>query len=604
MSPTTHVSASTPVDRSVDGLRSRSGKPPLPGPAEATSTRIVIRAVAEWFRVHGGSLVVLLALLLLVGAPVVSVLAKAFEGDAAATLRDVRDTPQIWNTLTNTVVLAVGSLAVALVSGVMLAVCAAHLQRRWAGFAMLVGVAPVLLPGIAGVTGWIFVFSPRVGYGNRAIRSLLSMVGLDPGDTGPVRLETMPGIVIVTSLYLTTYVFLFASSAVRGLDTRLEWAARVSGSSWIGAQLRITLPAIKTALVYASGIALLIGLGQFTVPLLLGRLKGIDVITTEIYSNMEYRLGGANYATASMLAFPVVSLAILLSAFQRFLLKGSERSRTVNTGVGPPRPERRVAVLPIAAYFVIAVVPVLTVLTVVALAPYWGAPASPSAMTLDNFRRIFDDAAIRDAMWNSIRYSLIATAIALVIGTATALYTRRTTGPARVAIELLAGLPITIPAILFGMGFLFTFGTRFYGTARIVVAAYVVLLIPHAVRMTLSGLSQVAPNLEHASRVAGAGPLRTTFSITIPLIRHHLVAAAMLMFILMSHEFAASVLLVGPRNQTIAPMLYGLYDLGLFPPVAALALVMVAISLAGVLLIALIGGRRTLGVVASRAGGW
>ena len=46
---------------------------------------------------------------------------------------------------------------------------------------------------------------------------------------------------------------------------------------------RVTLPLLRPVLVYGGGVALLLGLGQFTGPLLLGRNAGITVLTTDMY---------------------------------------------------------------------------------------------------------------------------------------------------------------------------------------------------------------------------------------------------------------------------------------------------------------------------------
>ena len=59
------------------------------------------------------------------------------------------------------------------------------------------------------------------------------------------------------------------------------------------------------------------------------------------------------------------------------------------------------------------------------------------------------------------------------------------------------------------------------------------------------------------------------------------------MFILLSHEFAASALLFGPNTQVLSTLLYGQWDTGTYPGVAALSLVMCAIAVAGIALIGL-----------------
>ena len=181
----------------------------------------------------------------------------------------------------------------------------------------------------------------------------------------------------------------------------------------------------------------------------------------------------------------------------------------------------------------------------------------------------------------------------------------RTRGAARAVIDYVVNVPIAVPAILFGMAifvsfalgpimqFLRTsFGIRLYGSSSLIVLAYVILVLPHGTRMVMSGIAQINPQLEAAARVAGSTLAGAVARIMVPLLRRHLASAAMLMFILLSHEFAASSLLFGPNTQVLSTLLYGQWDTGTYPKVAALALIMVAIALAGISLIALLDSGR------------
>ena len=125
------------------------------------------------------------------------------------------------------------------------------------------------------------------------------------------------------------------------------------------------------------------------------------------------------------------------------------------------------------------------------------------------------------------------------------------------------------------------FGIRLYGSSALIVLAYIILVLPHGTRLIMSGIAQINPQLEAAARVFGSTLPGAVIRILVPLLRRNMASAAMLMFILLSHEFAASSLLFGPNTQVLSTLLYGQWDTGTYPRVAALALVMVAIALAG-----------------------
>ena len=129
--------------------------------------------------------------------------------------------------------------------------------------------------------GWAFLFSPRPGYLNALLRTL---PWWDHLDEGPVDIYTLPWIVIITGFGLTAFVYLFVSAGFANINSELIEAAQVSGSSAAGVFFRVTLPLLRPVLVYGGFVALLLGLGQFTGPLLLGRTAGINVLTTDMYT--------------------------------------------------------------------------------------------------------------------------------------------------------------------------------------------------------------------------------------------------------------------------------------------------------------------------------
>ena len=141
-------------------------------------------------------------------------------------------------------------------------------------------ILPIVVPAVASVIGWAFLLSPRPGYLNALLRNL---PWWDHLEEGPVDVYTMPWIVIITGFGLTAFVYLFVSSGFANINSEMLEAAQVSGSRGLGVFFRITLPLLRPVLVYGGGVALLLGLGQFTGPLLLGRNAGITVLTTDMY---------------------------------------------------------------------------------------------------------------------------------------------------------------------------------------------------------------------------------------------------------------------------------------------------------------------------------
>lgn len=577
-----------------EGLRPRMERaPPSRGAAARAMGALGIMPRREigarallWLFVLGVAALVLYPLLELIRQPL---------GDIPGLWREALDEPGLADSLLNTVLLAAGSMAMAVTVAMVLAWCRAGLSGRAGAVAQVVAVLPLVIPPLAGVTGWAFLLSPRVGYLNLALREL---PGLDRLESGPFDAYTLPWIVIITGIYLVPYAFVFIQAGLSHIDPRLEDAARSAGSGWWGAQFRVVLPLLRPALVYGGIVVALLALGQFTAPLLLGRSQGIDVLTTQLY--LLTAAPPPNYPLAMFISLPILFIALAGVAAQRRALGDSFRFVAAGKGAARHRGSNTLLLLPVILYCFVLVVPPLVSLVLVAISPYWGAPLEATKVSLNAFREVLADPISLQAIWNAVRYSAVATIACLALSLGAALVALRTTGAPRRVIDYVVNTPIAVPALLFGMGILIAiglgplnrfmrnwFGIPLYGSGSVIVLAYVVLLLPHGTRLLMSGLAQINPQLEAAARIFGSTATGTVFRILMPLLRRNLVSAAMLMFVLASHEFAASSLLAGPDTQVMSTVLYGQWDTGTYPRVAALALVMVAIAVLGLSVIVL-----------------
>ncbi|TPQ19062.1 ABC transporter permease [Streptomyces sporangiiformans] len=550
--------------------------PPHPNPPHPTA---LTRARRHLPRL--GALVFLAAIGYLVIAPLVGLQRLAFEDDARG-YSAAFDNPDMAETLGTTAGLALGSLTIALVLGTFLAWAATRLPPRLRLLRVL-PILPIVIPAVAAVTGWAFLFSPRPGYLNAALRNL---PWWDHLDEGPVDIYTLPWIVLITGFGLTAFVYLFVSAGFGNINAELIEAAQVSGSSAAGVFFRVTLPLLRPTLVYGGFVALLLGLGQFTGPLLLGRNNGINVLTTDMYVAVSQ--SPVDYGRAAAIGSPLLLFGIAVVFFQKVVL--GDHSRFVTHGGKAFRSGGRpswVAVTGIVLYSLVALALPLGALTVVSLSAFWSGKIQPSGFTLDNFRRVFQESGITDAIVNSLTTSVISVAIALPLGfiAASLLLKGRRFRIIRAAVDFIVAMPLGIPAVVFGAGFLLTYSREpfiLYGTRTVIVLVYVTLMLPFATRMQLSGMVALGDTYLEASRTSGAGALRTNTEIVLPLLRPTLAGAGALMFVLLTHEFTASLLVRAPTTQVMGTILFDYWSNGSYPLVAAIALVMTLVTSAGV----------------------
>ncbi|NDB70413.1 MAG: ABC transporter permease subunit, partial [Methylocystaceae bacterium] len=125
------------------------------------------------------------------------------------------------------------------------------------------------------------------------------------------------GLIYATALYLVPYVFLVVSAALRNLDSSIEEASRVSGAPPIRTLTRITLPAIRPSVVAGFILAIIAGIGLFSVPIVLGTAARVEVVSVFIYRLLDQF--PPKLASGLMLSAAMVALVQMLLVIQRWV---------------------------------------------------------------------------------------------------------------------------------------------------------------------------------------------------------------------------------------------------------------------------------------------
>ena len=166
--------------------------------------------------------------------------------------------------------------------------------------------------------------------------------------------------------------------------------------------------------------------------------------------------------------------------------------------------------------------------------------------TWDNWANPFKYPALTNALKLSINVAAVSTAIALVLGTLVAVALVRQRFRGSQAVDTFLVLPLTSPEVVMGASLLTLFLDIGWATgyATIVIAhiAFQISFIAMTVRARIRGFDWT---LEDASLDLGAGPTRTFFKVTLPLIVPGIVAAAMLSFALSLDDFIITYFVSG-----------------------------------------------------------
>ena len=183
---------------------------------------------------------------------------------------------------------------------------------------------------------------------------------------------------------------------------------------------------------------------------------------------------------------------------------------------------------------------------------------------------------VEDAFIVSVKTSLIAQLLIVVLGTPTAYVLASRRFPGRTLALLLVELPLVLPPAVAGIGLLAAFGRvgllgsslRGLGitvpfTQAAVTLAVAFVASPLYVRTAIAAFEATDPNLAAASRTLGAGAGRTFFRVVLPLARAGLAAGLALSFARGLGEFGATIMFAGSLQrvtQTLPLAIYAEFD--------------------------------------------
>ncbi len=205
----------------------------------------------------------------------------------------------------------------------------------------------------------------------------------------------------------------------------------------------------------------------------------------------------------------------------------------------------------------------------------------PPGFTMEWWARAIDNVGVREALLTSVGVALIATTIALVLGTLTAVALTQYAFFGRQSISLLIILPIALPGIVTGVA-LNTMFTSWLGglTYLTLVVAHATFCIVVIFNNASARLRRLGGNFVEASMDLGATRTTTFWRVTFPNMRSALVAGAVLAFGLSFDEIIVTTFTAGPGIQTLPLWIFN----NLFRPqqapivnVVAAALILVSI---------------------------
>jgi putative spermidine/putrescine transport system permease protein len=196
------------------------------------------------------------------------------------------------------------------------------------------------------------------------------------------------------------------------------------------------------------------------------------------------------------------------------------------------------------------------------------------------FSQTWNNEAMRQSLWLSIRAGLISSVIAIVLGSMAAFAVHRFRFFGREVVSFILILPLALPGIITGMALnsFFTFAGVNLSLLTIVIghATFCIVIVYNNV---IARLRRTQTSLVEASMDLGADGLTTFRNVTLPIIATALVAGSLLAFALSFDEVIVTTFTAGAQN-TLPLWIFGNIRLGQqLPEVNVVVLFVIAITL-------------------------
>lgn len=182
----------------------------------------------------------------------------------------------------------------------------------------------------------------------------------------------------------------------------------------------------------------------------------------------------------------------------------------------------------------------------------------PQSFTTQWWSKAIGNTGVRKAFGWSLTAGLLATAIALLLGTSLAFAVSRYDFFGKEVISLLVILPISLPGVVTGIALSNAFNQQLGISTGLmtIVIGHATFTIVVVYNNALARLKRMGTSLQEASMDLGANGITTFRLITLPNLASALFAGALLAFGLSFDEIVVTTFTAGPGIQTLPIWIY------------------------------------------------
>jgi len=533
----------------------------------------VLRQRAHWTdRVaHAAMLALIAVLLVFLAGPLASILVKSLQNADGAyaglgNFTSYLQTPALLSSLWHSVwvSLLVTFVTVPLAFGFAYALARSCMPLK--PVFRTIALVPLLAPSLLSALSLIYWF------GNQGIaKGVLRVLGFET-------IYGAPGVVVAECFAVFPHVLMILVTALSLADARLYEAADALGTSARRRFFTITLPGAKYGLISAALVAFTLVMTDFGVPKVIG--GNFNMLATDVFKLV---IGQQDFQRGA-----VVGLLLLTPAVLTFVIDwrvNAKQTAMLSARAVPygPKPARGFDAAMTAYALLIAalMLAMLGMAVFASFASFWPYNLAP---TWRHYTMGLVDAEVGGAFVNSLQLAAGTAFFGTILVFIGAYMLEKTRGLAwaRPLVRLLAMLPMAVPGLVLGLGYIFFFNAPanplhgLYQTLPLLILCTIVHFYTTGHLTAVTALKALDAEFESVSASLKVPFFKTFWRVTLPICTPTLLDIARYFFINAMTTISAVVFLYSPDTKVAAIAILNLDEAGEAGPAAACAVLITA----------------------------
>ena len=527
---------------------------------------------------------IVLVLVVFLALPLLSILSQAIEGQdhrfvGLANFIAYAQTPSLLQSLWNSLWVSalVTLVTVPLAFGFAYALTRSCMPAK--GLFRAITLVPLLAPSLLSAISLIYWF------GNQGLlKGWMQSLGID-------QIYGAPGIVLAECLAVFPHALMILVSALTLADARLYEAADAMGTSAARKFFTITLPGAKYGLISASLVTFTLVITDFGIPKVIG--GNFNVLATDVFKLV---IGQQDFAKGAVVAILLLLPAVLTFGVDHLVQRRQTAMLTARAVPYRARPARGFDALMTGYCSLIAflMLAMLGMAVFASFATFWPYNLAPS---LKHYVYGLVDNEVSIGFFNSLKMAA-GTALfgtALVFTGAYLLEKTRGLPLLRGGMRMLAILPMAVPGLVLGLGYIFFFNAPnnplngLYHTLTLMTLCTIVHFYTTGHLTAVTALKALDAEFEAVSASLKVPFFKTFWRVTLPICTPALVDIARYFFINAMTTISAVVFLYAPDTRLASIAILNMDEAGELSPAAAMAVLIACASATATALFMLLG---------------